>query len=56
MIPLSDYDKKVLSWFESLNLEQITVLHKKYFPKSDIKNIGSFSVTIMYKKEQNKTS
>lgn len=51
MIPLSDFDKKVLKWFEKLNLEEIASLYKKYFPKSDIKNIGSFSVTIMYQKE-----
>lgn len=51
MIPLSDYDKKVLAWFEKLSLDEIKTIYKKYFPKSDLKNIGSFSVTIMYQKE-----
>lgn len=56
MIPLSDYDKKVLAWFETLSLKQIDDLCLKHF--KGVKNIkmNGFTATILYQKENEKSS
>ena len=51
MIRMTPYDEKIIKWFESLNLDQITALCEKYYNTRDLRIIKDYSVTKMYQGE-----
>ena len=56
MIPLSHYDKKVLTWFTTLSLNQIDDLCVKHFKGQKNIKMNGFIATILYQKENEKSS
>lgn len=49
--PMCDFDRKVLDWFTSLDMEEIELLTKKHFGDLPTSLLNGELVTEMYVKE-----